>query len=93
MPFFFADEPMNMGDMFGAQCMVSKGDLPLNIYWTLNAQPIVNGEDGVTLMRMNPRTSSLNINALEGKHRGVYQCIANNKAGFTSYSAELHVNG
>lgn len=93
MHFMFGDDPMNFGDMAGVQCMVTKGDLPLNIHWTLNSAPIINGEEGFTLMRMNPRTSSLNINALEAKHRGLYKCIANNKAGYAEYSAELHVNG
>lgn len=93
MPFNFGEDPLNVGDWFGAQCMVGKGDLPVDIYWTLNSQPIINGEDGFTLIRMNPRTSSLNINALEGKHRGLYQCIANNKAGSAAYATELHVNG
>uniref|UniRef100_A0A1A9V522 Ig-like domain-containing protein n=1 Tax=Glossina austeni TaxID=7395 RepID=A0A1A9V522_GLOAU len=87
--FSFGDEALNVGDMFGAQCMASKGDLPLNIHWTLNSQPIVDGKDGFILLRLNPRTSSLNINFLESKHRGVYQCIANNKAGFTIHSADL----
>lgn len=91
--FSFGDEALNVGDMFGAQCMASKGDLPLNIHWTLNSQPIVDGKDGFILLRLNPRTSSLNINFLESKHRGVYQCIANNKAGFTIHSADLKVNG
>lgn len=93
MQFSFGDEALNFGEMAGAQCMVTKGDLPLNIRWTLNSAPIINGEEGFTLMRMNPRTSSLSINTLEAKHRGIYKCIANNKAGFTEYSAELHVNG
>ena len=93
MPFNFGDEPMNVGDWFGSQCMVGKGDLPVDIYWTLNSHPITNGNEGFALIRTNPRTSSLNINALEGKHRGIYQCIANNKAGSATYTAELHVNG
>lgn len=93
MQFTFGEDAMNFGDMAGAQCMVTKGDLPLSIHWTLNSAPIINGEDGFTLMRMNPRTSSLSISSLESIHRGVYRCIASNQAGSAEYSAELQVNG
>ncbi|TMW44032.1 hypothetical protein DOY81_010888, partial [Sarcophaga bullata] len=57
MPFNFGDEPMNVGDWFGSQCMVGKGDLPVDIYWTLNSHPITNGNEGFALIRTNPRTS------------------------------------
>lgn len=73
--------------------MVSKGDLPLEIRWTLNSAPVITGEHGFSLSRMNARTSSLNIDALEAHHRGVYKCIASNKAGSDEYTAELQVNG
>lgn len=73
--------------------MVHKGDLPIEIYWMLNSALIISGEDGFKLFRTSPRTSVLNIESLEGKHRGVYKCIANNSAGSSEYSAELNVNG
>lgn len=79
--------------MAGAFCMVSKGDLPLEIRWTLNSAPVITGEHGFTLQRMNARTSSLNIDSLEAHHRGTYKCIASNKAGSEEYSAVLDVNG
>lgn len=73
--------------------MITKGDLPLDIHWTLNGAPIVSGEHGITLFRMNPRTSSLNIDSLDAMHRGVFKCIARNKAGTDEFATELHVNG
>ena len=87
------DEPANFGEMAGALCMVTKGDLPLEIRWTLNSAPIITGEHGFTLSRMNARTSNLNIDSLEAHHRGLYKCIASNKAGIAEYAAELEVNG
>ncbi|XP_043064004.1 Down syndrome cell adhesion molecule-like protein Dscam2 isoform X8 [Drosophila ficusphila] len=91
-PFDFGVEPANTGEMAGGFCMVPKGDLPMEIRWTLNSAPIITGEHGFSLSRLNPRTSSLSIDSLEARHRGLYKCIASNKAGSTEYSAELHVN-
>ncbi|KRJ98245.1 dscam, isoform N [Drosophila yakuba] len=90
--FDFGSEPANTGEIAGGFCMVPKGDLPMEIRWTLNSAPIITGEHGFTLSRLNPRTSSLSIDSLEARHRGLYRCIASNKAGTAEYSAELHVN-
>ncbi|XP_055856707.1 cell adhesion molecule Dscam2 isoform X4 [Episyrphus balteatus] len=91
-PFSFSDEPSNTGEMAAVFCLVPKGDLPIEIRWTLNSAPVINGEHGFSLSRMNARTSSLNIDSLGAVHRGIYRCIAKNKAGTNEFSAELHVN-
>lgn len=93
MPMDFGDEPTNTGDSIGIQCMANKGDIPIDIRWTLNSSPIVSGENGITINKLNPRTSSLNIYNVEGMHRGIFKCIATNQAGTTEHSAELRVNG
>lgn len=92
-PFAFGDTPLNRGEMASVTCLVPQGDLPLDIYWTLNSALIVTGEDGYSVMRINKRTSLLNIDSLEGIHRGVYKCIANNSAGYSEFVSELNVNG
>nr|XP_044249298.1 Down syndrome cell adhesion molecule-like protein Dscam2 isoform X7 [Drosophila takahashii] len=91
-PFSFGDEPLNRGEVASVTCVVPKGDLPLDIYWTLNSALIVNGELGFTLVRLNKRTSSLNVDSLEAVHRGSYKCIANNSAGYAEYVSTLDVN-
>lgn len=93
MPFAFGDEPLNRGESVGLQCMVNKGDLPVDIIWTINSSPIVSGQNSFTIMKMNSRTSSLNIEYLDAIHRGIYKCVANNKAGSTDLAAKLEVNG
>lgn len=93
MPFVFGDEPSNTDDSIGVQCMVNKGDLPIEIRWIINSSPIISGENGITITKLNARTSSLNINSLDGIHRGVYKCIGINAAGTAEYSATLEVNG
>lgn len=93
MPFSFGDETYNNGDSIGIQCMANKGDLPIEIRWTLNLFPINSGKSELTIVTLNARTSSLSINSLDAVHRGTYKCIASNKAGTAEYSAELRVNG
>lgn len=73
--------------------MASKGDLPIDIFWSLNGAPIVSGEQGFVMLRNNARTSALNMESLDAHHRGVYQCVARNRAGFSEVHAELRVNG
>lgn len=93
IPFSFGDEPANPGDSNALQCMITKGDLPLDIKWSLNGQLVVNGENGLTVVRMSARLSSLSIDAINGKHRGLFKCMASNAAGTTEHSTELKVNG
>lgn len=93
LPFSFGDEPVNYGESIGVQCMINKGDLPIDIRWTLNAAPIVNAEHSVTVTKLNSRTSTLNVEYLDGAHRGLYKCVASNRAGEVEYATHLDVNG
>lgn len=92
-PFDFGDEPLNTGELTGVSCIVSKGDLPIEIYWTLNSNLIVTGQNSFTITRLNARTSALSIESLNSGHRGLYKCVTKNKAGVAEFSAELKVNG
>lgn len=93
MPFDFGEEPINTEESIGVQCMANKGDLPMEIRWVLNSSPVTSGQNGITIMKMNQRTSSLNINNVEGMHRGFFKCLVTNAAGTIEHSAELRVNG
>ncbi|KAK9880044.1 hypothetical protein WA026_008555, partial [Henosepilachna vigintioctopunctata] len=90
-PFDVGDESVNSGDMTMLTCMVTKGDFPLNIYWTLNDRPTTD-YDGITVMTPKQRISQLSIDDIRAHHAGRYTCIAENKAGNASFSVELHVN-
>lgn len=73
--------------------MIQKGDTPINIKWTLNSRPLINNEEGITILKLSPKTSVLNIASVAENHRGLFKCIAENKAGMAYYASELNVNG
>lgn len=93
MPFTFGDDPTNTGETIGIQCMVNKGDLPINITWYLNGDRLINNDNSVTISRVNTRTSTMNIDILNDRHRGNYKCVARNNAGQVEYEAPLFING
>lgn len=93
MSFSFGDEPMNPADSTAVNCMVMKGDLPIQFKWTVNNMPIVSGEDGFQIMKLSNKLSSLNIESISDSHRGTIKCTATNAAGSSESSAELKVNG
>ena len=86
------DEPANWGDAVTATCTVFKGDLPIDIEWSLNGQPISQNYPDITIAT-SKRVSLLTIDAVTAHHAGEYTCGASNTAGGTSFSASLAVNG
>lgn len=81
-----------MGDSTTVQCSITSGDLPVVFTWMLNGAPI-RTEDGITSSAFGKKTSVLSIDSLTEIHAGNYTCLASNKAGMTSYTAELVVKG
>lgn len=91
LPFDFGDVPINTDDIVLVNCLVKKGDFPINITWTLNGidvQDVV----GVSSLNTNKRSNQLSIDSVQAHHAGEYICRATNPAGFTSYAAMLNVN-
>lgn len=80
--------------MVSAVCGVSKGDLPLEIVWMFNQQPIdtVRRTD-IVILESSKRTKQLTIEFVNAQHVGEYTCVASNIAGSTSRTAVLSVNG
>lgn len=98
-PFTFSDEDVNFDDSVTATCSISKGDLPLKIWWSLKdsiesiEEYNITTNDGVVISKNGNKVSMLNIEAVKARHRGNYTCYAKNKAGITKHSAYLSVNG
>jgi len=98
MPFSFGDEEVNFDEGISATCTITKGDLPIHIWWTifdneLGSERNLSSNDGVMVLRNSQKISSLNIDAVKARHRGNYTCYAQNKAGIARFSTFLKVNG
>lgn len=91
--FSFDNEAANAGDMATVQCAVTKGDLPIDIAWSLNGQAIGNDYLDIVVSRSSKRASTLTIDSVAARHAGEYICSASNAAGFVTHSATLTVNG
>lgn len=92
LPFAFGDEPSNSGDAVSVTCSISKGDLPLEIGWAFNDEPLTQLRTDITISS-GKRHSMLAIDSVAARHTGEYTCTASNRAGATSHTAVLAVNG
>lgn len=93
LPFSFGEEISNAGDIMIVQCMVLKGDLPIEISWKHNEKILKSNENGIAISKISARVSSLNFENVDGYHRGNYTCVAMNMAGISEKSSQLNVNG
>ena len=96
--FSFGDDEMNLDDTASVMCSVTKGDLPIRIWWTLvddfsGTERNMSTNDGLMITRSSPKVSMLTIDAVKARHRGNYTCHAHNKAGISQHSAFLFING
>ena len=97
--FNFGDEEYNLHDSVSATCSITKGDLPLEIWWTVIeaddpdlVDKILATSDEIEI-RKNKKISVLSIDSVKARNRGNYTCHARNKAGETSVSTQLAING
>lgn len=90
--FAFTKLPMNAGEFANLQCIVSSGDLPLNIRWSYPGEEM-GGSSGVLAKKVADRVSMLMISIIAARHAGEYVCTAENAAGTASHSTVLTVNG
>lgn len=91
-PFSFGEEAVNSGELVTVTCAISKGDMPINVTWTLNGRNI-NEFEGIDGGNRKSRTSHLTIDYVQAHHSGEYTCFAKNAAGTDNYSTVLNVNG
>ena len=92
MPINFGKDKFDEGSSAQILCSVSDGDEPLTIRWSFHGDSI-SSDSGIMTSNLGTKTSFLMINSVSHEHRGSYTCLANNKAGSSSSTAELNVNG
>jgi len=92
-PISFGEAPVNAGDLVSVQCVVTKGDFPLEITWTFDGRPIQSYHGDVIVSDTGKRVKQLTIESVAARHAGEYTCVASNAAGSVSHSAILDVNG
>lgn len=91
-PFDISDVPLNAGEFIQIVCTIKEGDLPISINWLLNDKKLQKFPE-MSTMAAGKRGSILSIESVSHAHAGKYSCVAQNQAGQSTYSAELHVNG
>ena len=98
-PFNFGEDEWNLDDSVTVTCSVSKGDLPMKIWWQFSdghenqLSYNLTTNDGIVITRNSQKLSVLNIETVKSRHRGNYTCFASNKGGFAQHSAYLAING
>ena len=92
VPFDFGEESANYEDSVSVTCLISSGDLPIDIEWLFNEYPI-SSFSGISVMKGGKRTAVLTIDNVQARHAGNYTCKAKNRAAATNYTAALFVDG
>lgn len=97
-PFSFGDEELNLDDSVIATCSITKGDLPVHLWWTFVEEGSafsfnLTTNDGVVISQNNQKVSMLSIDAVKARHRGNYTCFASNKGGVVQQSSYLAITG
>ena len=92
VPFSFGRDVVDSGEFAQLTCVVSKGDMPITITWSLKGQDLNSGPSITTTM-VGTRTSMLIISSVDYSHIGEYTCRASNPAGSVTHAAKLNVNG
>jgi len=92
VPFDFGSDVIDEGAFAQLTCVVSHGDIPITITWSLKGDAI-SSEPSITTTMIGGRSSILMIMSVGYRHSGEYRCNAKNDAGLVSYSANLKVKG
>lgn len=91
VPFEFI-KPVYAGQSAQVTCLVSEGDTPMNISWSL-ASSVPLTEIGITIHEFGHQGILLLIGKADAHHQGLYTCTARNEAGIANFSTFLDVHG
>jgi hypothetical protein len=89
---------LNLDESVTATCSITKGDLPIHIWWKFHDGSDemsfnLTTNDGIIITRTSAKVSLLTIDAVKARHRGNYTCFAQNKGGVVQHGAYLMING
>lgn len=90
MPFD-VDQALFSGESVQMMCHISKGDVPLEVYWEHNGHKL--SRELGTFTKVGERSSVLMLPSVTDAHSGNYTCIAKNRAGAASYTTVLKITG
>lgn len=97
VPLLFGEDDVNLDETVSAVCTITKGDLPIDIWWTFSdgfePERNLTSGDGVDILRRNQKISMLNIENVKARHRGNYTCYGQNRGGLSQQTAILAING
>lgn len=91
IPIDFGESDFYEGDFAQANCVMQKGDRPVNMTWIFNGF-VLQSRGGIEI-EYTGRSSFLTLDPVRGDHQGLYTCKASNQAGEEQVSATLTVNG
>ena len=92
VPFSFGFDKIDQGKVAQLTCLISSGDMPLTITWSLKGD-LISSDPTMTTTMIGRQMSMLIIQSVDYQHSGTYTCRAENPAGITTYSTDLRVNG
>lgn len=87
--FQFNPNGVNGGQAVRVMCMVTSGDLPLDIYWLKDGQPLLRS----IYHKIDEYTLILSLRQTNIGDIGNYTCVASNKAGEARKWSTLKVKG
>ncbi|KAM7292976.1 Down syndrome cell adhesion molecule homolog [Ixodes scapularis] len=93
-PFSYPSS-LREGQRSSVMCTVISGDLPINITWFKDDQPITAsnpGTAGILVNTVSDYSSTLLFKSLRLDYRGNYTCVAANEAGTVSHSAVMIIH-
>lgn len=83
---------VNQGSFAQLVCVVTTGDEPITLSWSLKGD-IISSDPDISTTMLGTRTSMLTIASVSHLHIGTYTCRASNPGGSVTHSANLLVNG
>lgn len=91
VPFEF-ESPIFAGQAAQVTCLVSQGDLPMDISWSFQASHL-SSQNGISTTKIGFKASLLLVDPANWGHSGNYTCSVRNPVGIVNYTATLEIHG